>query len=191
MKILRHYIIYAALSLLMPATTTATGTRVETLGDAALFLRDDNNIWQFPSAVLDYRTTQVLGLAGRVNQLTPWSDLRTTGIFPLPRGMAIGAAFGAAEMQVLYAPLIAREQLHLFYGLPWGNRSFGLRLSRYGALRNQPPAYEQSVSITQLEFGMKTGLGRGRTIESTVHLGRTSFVDISNGQKRSFPDGYY
>lgn len=110
MQLMRHYVIYAALSLLMPAgPATATATRVETLGDAALFLRDNNNIWRFPSAVLDYRTTQVLGLAGRVNQLTPWSDLRTTGIFPLPRGMAIGAAFGEAERWVSYAPLNARE----------------------------------------------------------------------------------
>lgn len=192
MKLLRHYIICVTLSMLMPAgPATATDTRVETLGDAGLFIRDDNNIWQFPSTVLDYRTTQVLSLAGRVNELTPRSDLRTTGIFPLPRGMAIGAAFVAGERQVLYAPLNAKEQLHLFYGLPRGNRSFGLRLSRYGAQRNQPPTYERSVSVTEMELGLKTGLDRGWTIEGALHFSGTSFVDLIGGQKRSVPDGYY
>ncbi|MFB0516173.1 MAG: hypothetical protein ACETWG_06170 [Candidatus Neomarinimicrobiota bacterium] len=180
-----------AMVILLPSPIGATDTRVETLGASALFLKDEDNIWYFPASLLQYPNLLVMSLGGRASELTPQSEFWASGTYALPRGMVLGVAFGADEKQVTYAPLAAEEQLHLFWGIPAGSRGFGLRFSRFGAINNRVPSYEKSVSVTQVIAGIESESGAGDTVEAALAYCGTNFKDISNGEKRSEPKGYY
>lgn len=177
--------------LLIASPIGATDTRVETLGASALFLEDEYNIWHYPAALLRYPDLLVFSFGGRTNALTPPSELYTVGTFALPRSMALGIAFGSGQNAVTYAPLVAQERLHLFWGVPVGSRKLGVRFSRFSAVRNAVPSYERSVSTTHLGTGLESQLGANMLLETALSLNITNFKDIVNGEKNSEPMDYW
>jgi len=177
--------------LLIASPIGATDTRVETMGASALFLEDEDNIWYFPASILEYPNLLVLSLGGRASALTPQSELRTFGTIALPQGMVMGMGFGSDEKQVTYAPLNAKELLHLFLGKREGSRRFGLSISQYGAINNHPPTYKKSVSVTQAVAGVRSEGASGNTLEGALAYRGTYFKDFRNGVKRSAPKGYH
>lgn len=178
-------------ALLIASPIGATDTRVETMGASALFLEDENNIWYFPASILEYPNLLVLSLGGRASALTPQSELRTLSTISLPQGMVMGIGFGSDEKQVTYAPLNAKELLHLFWGTRGGSRRYGLSISQYGAINNNPPSYEKSVSVTQAVAGIRSEGASGNTVEGALAYRGTYFKDIRNRVKRSAPKGYH
>ncbi|UCH62675.1 MAG: hypothetical protein JSU77_12955, partial [Fidelibacterota bacterium] len=140
---LTKYIVFIpvvlAMTTLLPHRASATDTRVETLGASGLFLEDENNIWYFPAALLRYPDLMVFSFGGRVNTLTPYSDLYSVGTLTLPRRMALGIAFGSGKNTVTYAPLVAQERLHLFWGVNMGSQKLGVRFSRFSAMSDAIP----------------------------------------------------
>ncbi|MFC1543123.1 hypothetical protein ACFL4K_01130 [Candidatus Neomarinimicrobiota bacterium] len=177
--------------LLMANPIGATDTRVETLGASALFLEDEDNIWHFPASILEYPNLLVLSLGGRASALTPRSEFRILGTIPLPQGMVMGMGFGSDERQVTYAPLGAKELLHLFIAKREGSRRTGLSISQYGAINNNNPSYEKSVSVTRVSIGIEAEQGSDRIVEGSLAYCGTYFKDISNRVKRSGPKGYH
>ncbi|MFC1547452.1 hypothetical protein ACFL5M_02875 [Candidatus Neomarinimicrobiota bacterium] len=175
----------------LPTPMGATDTRVETLGASGSFLEDQSNIWGHPSTLLRYPNQLVLSLGGQTSVLSPPSNLKTLGTFKLPSGMVLGMAFGSAENDVTFAPLQAEEQVHLFCGIPKGNRRYGLRLSRFGAMRDAPPQFERSVGVTQLHVGLESGMDSDRRVEITVLAEDTRFSETRNGELESESTGYW
>lgn len=179
------------LLLLFATPTGATDTRVETMGESALFLEDEDNIWYFPAAIFEYPNLMVLSLGGQAGTLTPQSKLRTLGTISLPRGMVLGAGFGAEVKQVTYAPLDAAELLHLFWGFRDSSNQYGLSISQYGAVNSRPPSYEKLVSLTQVVAGISSEQASGNNVELALAYSGTYFKDIRNGTKKSVPKGYH
>ncbi|UCH09600.1 MAG: hypothetical protein JSU61_10280 [Fidelibacterota bacterium] len=183
--------ILIGLMIQLPSLLTATDTRVETLGASGVFLEDESNIWNHPSALLRYTNQLVLGLGGQSSILTPASELATLGTFALPRGMALGLGFGSAERDVTFAPLNAEEQVHLFWGISRGERRYGLRLSRFGTIRDAPPQFERSVGITQCYIGLESMMSADRRFEVTILAEDTRFAEIRNGDTDSESTAYW
>jgi hypothetical protein len=184
-------VILLGMMVQLPCPVSATDTRVETLGASGSFLDDESNIWIHPSALLRYANQLVLGLGGQSSILTPTSELTTLSTLALPGGMALGLAFGSTEQEVTFAPLRAEEQLHLFWGIPKGNRRYGLRLSRFGAMRDAPPQFERSVAVTQCYIGLESAISPDRRLEITIQGEDTRFAEIRNGDTDSESTDYW
>jgi len=148
-----------ALTLIFALTASATDTRVLTLGEANNIVKDEANIFLYPSTINMYRGL-VLGEVATADQLYSVGAHYDFGEGKSVIGLYVSSigwplADGAPDPDGDNA---TDNKLNLFYGRPFGDTQFGMALALYqdSYMRDGDPDDETDES--NLNLGIQLGL---------------------------------
>lgn len=191
------------LLLMMGASSSATDTRVVTMGDNNLVVIDDANIWLFPSRVFEYPNLAVgefsnqggndftqFGIHWKFGSDNPivlgtyFTDLPAAVPDDLVGGSLVPFDFG----------LFDNRRIDFFYGNELGDFKFGSRFSIYNSGREYNDANsafgqsKESFGYYDFDFGLTSGSG---SWDLAVNVAMGSWTDEdSAGATETEPDGF-
>jgi len=178
--------------LLFEFSALASTTRVRSMGDVGLILRDDSNIWLFPSTTVQYANLALLELGGRPELL--YYLPAQVGFDPAGGGLVgfgpgrrhvIGAFVGeSSELMPLVPPnpttgpsIRMDRKIDLFYALKGRQASAGCRLtyargsyksSQTRSLREPPVVNEAWAQVMDLALGVTRSVIQDGILDITV-----------------------
>lgn len=168
--------------VLSAGLATATETRVRTLGENYDTLRDEDNIWLYPSTLVEYPNLMIGEV--RMGEFGKGGGHWGIGSFVL------GAYFNTSAYSFIWEipelgtleAISIDQRIDFFYGRHLGDLPFGLRLSLWGEgskkeddpQTSQDPNYENSYSRFELASGLTAMDGK---LDLAGSLGRTGFEE--------------
>jgi hypothetical protein len=192
----------------------ASDTRVETMGAVNHVIRDNYNIWLYPSTLTEYPNLAVLGLGGRIITPTYFDPFQNrTFSVPLPGfASSLGSdIYGGSTVKLNSKSALgffasaanntgiefgnATQRFDLFYGMKMEQLALGLHVGRTSGMQkssnSQSPAsnVERSVGLWDFQVGIGSELSGMGSFEAAFNLGLLSFTNKFGGQKQSEPDG--
>jgi hypothetical protein len=200
---------------LIASSALASNTRVRSMGDVGLILRDDSNLWLFPSTVMHYRNLAILELGGRRELIYYLPN--QAGIDPGGGGLirlggsgrhVIGGFVGESSERLPFAPLdpttgqplAMNRKIDLFYGVKNANSGLGWQLTYasgahksssssgvLGAIENKA-----SVRLLGLSFGMTHSFATGGTLDLALRYENHGFeVTRTSGMAENSRGGHH
>ncbi len=185
-----RFFYFSAVILFSTNEVPASDVRTETLGNSNFFIKDDNNLWFFPTTILDNSDLFLFSLGGEVTPETGESDFLSSALFALPNRTVFGASFSDDRAEIQYAPFNPNHQAHLFYGRRFGKSKFAIRFSRYTQKSTIPTSLNRSAYKNDLEISIGSNSGKGWLSDLTIRVTKHSYRNSWNRTQRSYI-GYF
>lgn len=178
-----------ALSFVMGTVAMATETRVTTMGENNETLKDEHNIWLYPSTINSY-PNMVTGLVSE-------GEFGKAGGHWTFGKAVVGLYMDNSDYFIYYndfdkATRSVDSRINLFYGRQLGEMPFGLRLSLWGNgdRREDTPLdtgnYDDSYSRFEAALGLTAMEGK---LDIAAGIGMSSFTEERN-ISHPFEDAY-
>ena len=211
MKILKCITVAVLLILLGVSSLQGSDTRVTNMGYLAnLYLRDNYNIWAFPSTLANYRNLIVVDSYAASGSDALWSG----GIhLPLGENLTVGiylsnntwdldwadTQFNARTIFYNLSSTEASHQYTIFGAYRMTNLDIGLYVSSFSSKEtytdpdNSDFNYDESLGAREFAFGISTKGNERTRLDATIYYGTGNFKRVVTGNDPSqsiAPEGY-
>jgi hypothetical protein len=179
--------------LMFAVTATATETRVMTMGDANNIMKDEANIWLYPSTITMYPG---LALGEFCGDDYEGFDFETLGMHYAvgENGIVLGAYLDKVPGEIGYYPgydgdMMVDHRINLFFGTPMGDNTFGAYVSYYGDSYKADAEGDESAAGAMM-FDLGVGLTLMDNFDVAASFGISTWKnEDAEGNAISEPDG--
>lgn len=211
MKMLKWFTVIVLMLLLGVSSLFASDTRVTTMGYLAnLYLRDNYNIWDFPSTLTNYRNLILIDSYSSSGADALWSggihlplgENFTVGVYLSNRTWALDytdTQFNARSFIYSLASYEASHQFTVFGAYRMENMDLGLYVSSFGSKETftdpeeSDNNYEESLGAREYGVGVSLKPNDRTRFDGSIYYSTGDFKRIVTGADPSqeiAPEGY-